>query len=97
MNNIKEFNFIKQIERTAKRDAYETAIMYIEKFGHEYGLKILREKADSHSVYLDTLPFSYDYATQTLKAKGDVPDGRLVMQAVGNLADSILSKDEKND
>jgi hypothetical protein len=93
----KENTFIKQVERTAKRDAYETAAMYIEQFGLEFGLKTIREKADSHSEYLDSLPLDYDYATQSLKPKGTVPDGRLVMQAMAGLAGTIKPTEERSE
>lgn len=69
MNNVKEINFIKQVERTAKRDAYEKAILYVKRFGIEDALVALKEKADLHSEYLKGLPFEYDYATQSLVNK----------------------------
>ncbi len=69
MSDIKEINFIKQVERTAKRDAYQKAIEYIEQFGEKFGLETLKEMMESHTKYLDGLPFEYDYATQTLVNK----------------------------
>lgn len=90
--NIKEINFIKQVERTAKRDAYLTAAMYIKQFGHEYGLKIINEKADGHTAYLDSLPLAYDYATQSLVTKENAIDGELVVEAMSDLAASIVSE-----
>ncbi len=69
MSNIKEINFIKQVERTSKRDAYQTAIELIENFGQESALRFLKEKAKSHTEYLNSLPFDYDYATQSLVPK----------------------------
>jgi hypothetical protein len=92
----KDKTFIKQVERTAKRDAYETAAMYIEQFGLDYGLRTIKEKAASHSHFLDSLPLAYDYATQSLSAKGDAVDGRAVAAAMGNLSGNILSATDAN-
>lgn len=68
---IKEYNFIKQVERQSKHDAYEAAYCwgksdYISK---EDLMKFLKEKMQGHESYLKDLPFEYDYATQTLVPK----------------------------
>lgn len=95
--NIKEINFIKQVERTAKRDAYLTAIGYIRHFGLESGLRILQEKANSHSVYLASLPLAYDYSTQSLAVKESTIDGNLLAAAMSDLMNTVTAeeKDEK--
>lgn len=88
---IKEYNFIKQVERTAKRDAYETAASYIEQFGLDYGLKIIKEKAEGHSSYLAKLPLAYDYGTQSLVSKENAIDGSMVVKKMNELGTLIMT------
>ena len=67
--SFKETTFAKQIERTAKADAYATAVRFLEKFSLEFAIKVLKEKRDSHREFLDGLPYAYNYATQSLGPK----------------------------
>lgn len=85
---MKEKTFMKQVERTAKRDAYLTAIRYIEMFGPK-AADYLKDKAASHSQYLDNLPLVYDYATQTLVEKEIAIDGNKLDKAVRGLGNSL--------
>lgn len=62
----KETTFTKIVERTSKLDAYEQAIQLIEKFGLDYGLKALKEKAENHRVFVSAQPLAYDFSTQSL-------------------------------
>ena len=89
MSDIKEINFIKQVERTAKRDAYRTAARYIKHFGLEFGLKTIIEKADAHSEYLNSLPLVYDYATQSLQPKHVAIDGDKADEAMSGLLQEL--------
>jgi hypothetical protein len=92
MSNMKERTFVKQVERTAKRDAYLTAIRYVKEFGLEHGLRVLKEKADSHTLYLSTMPLVYDYATQTLVTRENGIDGVKVDAAMSSLSKSIAEE-----
>lgn len=83
---IKELNFIKQVERTAKRDAYLAAVRLMKQFGLETGIEFLKRKADGHTEFLNELPLVYDYATQTLVAKEIGIDGVKVHEAMESLA-----------
>lgn len=91
---VKEINFIKQVERTAKRDAYNTAVRYIEHFGPEQGLKIIKLKAAGHSEYLAELPLSYDYATQSLVEKSKAIDGQKVHEKLADLMNAIAGEEK---
>lgn len=65
----KEITFIKQVERTAKRDAYQNVLSYLKNFTREQAIKIIELKEISHTAFLDTLPLQYDYSTQSLILK----------------------------
>ena len=67
----KETTFIKQVERTAKRDAYLLAHEQMEAgvYTKEDVLKYLKDKADGHTEFLNELPFEYDYSSQSLREK----------------------------
>jgi hypothetical protein len=91
----KEITFTKQIERTAKRDAYLAAARYIKQFGLEYGMRIIVEKARGHTEYLDELPLAYDYATQTLVPKSDAIDGEKVDAFLTELGGGLRRELEK--
>jgi hypothetical protein len=68
-NNFKERTFVKMVERTAKRDAYETALRYLEHFPLEDAKLILQEKIDGHTEFLSTFDTEYNYGTQSLGPK----------------------------
>lgn len=89
MDSFKEITFIKQVERTAKRDAYLTAARYIKHFGLEFGLIAILDKANGHTEFLNTLPLEYSYATQTLESKTTAINGELVSEALDTLVGTI--------
>lgn len=66
---VKESNFIKQVERTAKADAYETALDYLKNCNFEDAIRIIESKAKGHREFLNSLPTKYNYAWQTLVPK----------------------------
>jgi len=68
---FKETTFIKQVERTAKRDAYLLAYEQgrADLYTKEDVLRYLKEKAEGHTAYLNELPYEYDYSSQSLREK----------------------------
>ncbi len=70
-DNFKEFTFPKQIERTAKHDAYEMVLCWArsENVSKADIIWYLEMKVAGHKEYLNKLPLEYNYATQTLCAK----------------------------
>lgn len=93
--NIKEINFIKQVEITSKRNAYLAALMYLEHFDLEYAKKVIKTKAEGHTEFLDQLPFVYDYATQTLVEKKDGIDGAKVYEEMNSLMGAVADENVK--
>jgi len=87
----KEVTFTKQVERTAKRDAYLTALRYIKYYG-EGAAAILQQKADSHTAYLDTMPLVYEYSSQSLVLKATAIDGVLVHEAMDSLIGGLTDE-----
>jgi len=85
----KEVTFTKQVERTAKRDAYLTALRYIKYYG-EGAAAILQQKADSHTAYLDTMPLVYEYSSQSLVPKATAIDALIVSSME---CDSLIPED----
>lgn len=71
MERVKEINFIKQVERTSKRDAYQAAYSWglSDNIDKATLMWFLKEKIEGHSEYLELMPLEYDYATQTLVPK----------------------------
>lgn len=94
MDELRHTNFIKQVERTAKRDAYLTALRYLEMFDLPFALETIKMKADSHSAWLKDRPLVYDYATQELLPRGETIDGEKVHEALKEMAGKLFSGDE---
>lgn len=69
MSFNKEITFIKQVERTAKRDAYESVLHWAKNSSKEDIIYYLNRKLEGHNEYLNQLPYEYCYATQTLIPK----------------------------
>lgn len=68
-DKFKETTFIKQVERTCKRDAYESVLSWARNSDHAGILRYLQQKIDGHNDYLNSLPLEYNYGTQTLGPK----------------------------
>lgn len=68
-DNFKETTFIKQVERHAKRDAYESVLLWAKNSTKEEIIYYLERKLEGHNEYLASLPYQYDYGTQSLKDK----------------------------
>lgn len=85
MSFNKEITFAKQIERTAKRDAYLAALRWLKHYPLDVAMRHLKEKADGHTEYLRELPLVYCYATQTLVTKDNGIDGAILDEKLGEL------------
>jgi hypothetical protein len=68
----KEHTAFKMIERTAKGDAYATAVRYLEQVREKNTelrrvIDLLKLKRDTHQKWVAQYPVYYEYATQTFK------------------------------
>lgn len=69
MSFNKEITFIKQVERHCKLDAYQQVLAWARGRTKEQIIWFLNEKIEGHKQFLETLPFEYCYAGQTLIPK----------------------------
>lgn len=90
----KENTFIKQVERTAKFDAYLQAIRILKYSTKEEALSYLLKKADNHRQYLAQMPLGYDFATQTLLPKEYCLNVDLISKAMESLQSCIETGDK---
>lgn len=72
MSFNKEITFVKQVERTAKRDAYQSVLLWAKNSTKEEIIYYLEKKIEGHNEYLSSLPFEYCYAEQGLSIKKEL-------------------------